>query len=155
MNYLSIEQSKVPEIVENLNKILANYQIHYQKLRAFHWNVNGKHFFELHMKFEELYKDAILKIDEVAERILTLQQQPVSTLKQYLEISTIKEVHDFSSELKMVEEVVNDFNLLLSMERACMKLTSNADDEGTTEMLSRFIAHKEKLSWMFFAWLKN
>lgn len=146
---------KTTEIVTSLNELLANYQIHYQKLRAFHWNIEGKNFFQLHLKFEELYTDAILKIDEIAERILTLEHHPVSTLKQYLDISTIKETEKFDSEEKMVEELRDDFTLLLKLERFCMKLATEVGDDGTAEMLSRFIAYKEKMNWMLRAWLKK
>ncbi len=71
---LEIEESKV--LVEKLNELLANYQIYYQNLRNFHWNVSGPNFFELHAKFEELYTAANLGVDETAERILTLGSRP-------------------------------------------------------------------------------
>jgi len=63
-------------VVEKLNQLLINYQVHYQNLRLFHWNVKGPFFFILHEKFEELYNEAALKIDEVAERVLALNGIP-------------------------------------------------------------------------------
>jgi len=71
---LKIKDSK--ELATKLNELLANYQIYYQNLRNFHWNVSGPNFFELHAKFEELYNAATLAIDETAERILTLGERP-------------------------------------------------------------------------------
>ena len=59
-------------IINKLNQLLSDYHIYYQNLRGFHWNIKGRDFFELHVKFEELYTDTAVKIDEVAERILTL-----------------------------------------------------------------------------------
>jgi starvation-inducible DNA-binding protein len=72
------------EIASELNVLLANYQIYYQNLRGFHWNIQGRDFFELHVKFEELYNDGAIKIDEVAERILTIEATPLHSFTDYL-----------------------------------------------------------------------
>ena len=84
------------EIAEKLNQLLANYEVYYQNLRGFHWNIKGNDFFVLHEKFEELYNEAQLAIDEVAERILTLGEQPLHTYSDFVETSTIKEYKNLS-----------------------------------------------------------
>ena len=81
---ISLEEKKVKPVVDHLNDLLANYHIHYQKLRGCHWNVKGSNFFTLHIKFEELYTAALTTIDELAERILTLGKPPYSTFKDYI-----------------------------------------------------------------------
>ncbi len=86
---LEIKESKT--LVKMLNELLANYQIYYQNLRNFHWNVSGPNFFELHAKFEELYTVANVNVDSVAERILTLGARPFSSYEEYIENSGIKE----------------------------------------------------------------
>ena len=86
MSYLNLDKKKTNGIVNELNILLADYHLYYQKLRNFHWNIVGKNFFDLHIKFEEMYEDAKLKIDEIAERILTLRYQPVSNFTEYLKI---------------------------------------------------------------------
>lgn len=155
MDFLDIDPAKVSKITKKLNELLSNYQIHTHKLKAFHWNIKGKYFFELHAKFEELYNDAIPKVDEIAERILILGHTPVSTLKQYMDVSTIKEIQKFDSKHKMVEEVVSDLNWLLVLEKSCLELAVQAKDQGTVEMLSRFISFQEKTSWKFLTWLHD
>ena len=89
MNYLNLDPKRTEATVEQLNVLLADYHIYYQKLRNFHWNVVGENFFDLHEKFEEMYNDTLIKIDEIAERILTLRYQPVSHLSEYLKIDNI------------------------------------------------------------------
>jgi starvation-inducible DNA-binding protein len=91
-----------------LNILLADYHLYYQKLRNFHWNVIGKNFFDLHEKFEELYDDAKLKVDEIAERILTLRFQPTSNLSDYLKASNIKESSSDLTDTKMIETLLKD-----------------------------------------------
>ena len=90
MNYLNIDNQKVLPVVSELNVLLADYHVHYQKLRNFHWNILGKNFFDLHNRFEEMYNDTRVKIDEVAERIVTLKYHPISKLSDYIEVSRIK-----------------------------------------------------------------
>ena len=90
---ISLTEKAVKPVVDHLNDLLANYHIHYQKLRGAHWNVKGNNFFTLHIKFEELYTQAQLTIDEIAERVLTLGKPPVSTFAEYIKISEIKEIN--------------------------------------------------------------
>ena len=155
MNYLQIEPSKTQVIAENLDVILASYQVYCQKTRAFHWNIQGKDFFELHMEFEELYKNITAKVDVIAERILTLGYFPSSSFKDYLKTSVIKETEPFISEREMIDELLSDMNHLLTMSKACIKIATENQDDGTVEILRSYIAYKEKVCWMFFTWLKT
>ena len=79
---LGFSHLETAEIVLNLNKLLANYHVHYQKLRNFHWNVEGPEFFELHQKFEEQYNEVKVNIDDIAERIRIFDKKPMSTLSE-------------------------------------------------------------------------
>jgi starvation-inducible DNA-binding protein len=155
MNKIGLKDREVVELVDHLNILLANYQIHYQKLRGCHWNVRGKQFFELHVKFEELYNNAQVTIDELAERILTLGKSPLSTYKDYIEASGIKEISTKGlSEEKMVDAILEDFKDLINIERDVIENASSADvsDEGTADMITGFMKFKEKSTWMFRAW---
>jgi starvation-inducible DNA-binding protein len=80
---LGLDAEKNTETVKKLNILLSNFQVYYQSLRGLHWNIKGKSFFELHVKFEEYYTDSQEKIDLIAERILTLQGVPLHTFSDY------------------------------------------------------------------------
>ena len=69
LNPIGLDTKQAEDLVNELNELLANYSVFYQNVRGFHWNIRGERFFELHVKFEELYNDLFLKIDEIAERI--------------------------------------------------------------------------------------
>lgn len=155
MDYINIKSSETKKIAENLNELLINYQVHSQKLKAFNWNIKGRHFFELNIKFDEIYLDNIQKIDEIAKRILILGYNPTCTLKECLEHSSIKEVDKFDSEQKIINELLLDINHLLKLEKKCVESAFEINDFGTAELLSRIISYQEKLSWMFFARLQN
>ncbi len=149
---LKIKDSKL--LVEKLNSLLANYEIYYQNLRNFHWNVTGPNFFELHAKFEELYNTANLGIDETAERILTLGARPYSSFEEYIRHAEIKEAKEVSDGKKMVEIIRDNLNTLLKLERSALEIADEHGDEGTVSLMSEYITAKEKTVWMLSAYLK-
>ncbi len=155
MNYLNIEEKKLLPVVLELNVLLADYNLYYQKLRGFHWNILGKNFFDLHVKFEELYNDAKVKIDEIAERILTLGHHPVSQCKEYIKLATVEEVSPLMKDFEMVEELLGDHKKILIQMRVILKHADEAGDEGTIDMIGAYIRELEKSSWMLNAWSKN
>lgn len=140
-------------ITEALNELLANYSVHYQKLRNYHWNVKGADFFDLHQQFEVLYREANEHIDEIAERTRIFGQAPVSTFKEFLALSEIKETKsDLDSDI-MVREILTDYTLLLHYMFAVVDIAVEQHDSGTEEMVKVFINHIEKHHWMFTAFL--
>lgn len=96
---IGLDNAQVKELIEKLNDLLANYQVFYQNVRGFHWNIRGQKFFELHVKFEELYNDMHTKIDEIAERILTLGGTPLHTFEDYTSISKVKVLKNASEDV--------------------------------------------------------
>lgn len=155
MSYLAIDTKEVKPVVEELNVLLADYNIYYQNLRGFHWNVLGKNFFDLHEKFEELYTDARIKIDEIAERILTLRHHPQSRFTEYFKLSKVKETSSLISDQKMVEHILTNHESILKQMNKVIKKADEAGDEGTIDMMGGYIASLEKVSWMLDAWTKD
>lgn len=154
-NLIGIETEKAAELADKLNLLLANYQLFYINARGFHWNIAGEKFFELHAKFEELYTDAVVKIDEIAERILTLGYTPFHTFSTYLKHATIGEASNVSDGRQAVEQVLQGFSTLIAAERELLELAGEADDEGTSALMSDYIREQEKLVWMYSAYLNN
>ena len=152
-NLVGIDKNKAAELSKSLNQLLADYELFYQNLRGFHWNIKGKEFFELHTKFEELYDDAFIKIDEIAERILTLEGEPLHTYTDYLKVSKIKEARNITNGVKGVEIIVNNFSTLIHTEREILDLASEANDEGTVSLMSDYITQTEKTLWMLNSYL--
>jgi starvation-inducible DNA-binding protein len=150
---LDVEKSKV--LAEKLNLLLANYSIFYQNTRGAHWNIKGEKFFELHLKFEELYTDLILKIDEVAERILTLGYAPAHCFSEYERLSEIKESQHVSDGVLSVKDILNSFRVVVSLQREILTLSADAGDEGTNALMSDYIRAQEKLVWMYSAFLNR
>ncbi len=149
---LGFTSLEMVEIVQPINILLANYHIHYQKMRSFHWNVKGRDFFELHDKFEDFYNDAKLNIDVLAERIRVFGQTPASTLSEYLDMAEIKEVGTELRSDQMVDETISDMQSLLSMMVDVTDAAINMGDVGTENMMNAMIQKMEKMHWMLTAW---
>lgn len=155
MSYLNMQNENILPVAKELNQLLADYHIYYQKLRNFHWNIVGKNFFELHNKFEEMYGDARVKVDEIAERILTLQYHPISRYSRYLKIAEISEESPFQTDTDMIYILLDDHKILLKQMSLVIKKAEEANDEGTIDLMGGYIASLEKTSWMLNAWAKS
>jgi len=155
LNKIGLDTNKSKELADLLNDLLANYSAFYQNTRGYHWNITGEKFFELHMKFEELYNDLFVKIDEVAERILTLGYNPAHKFTDYLKTSEIPESSEVSDGFKAVEQILGAFKVLLKKQRHLLNLSAEIDDEGTNALMSDYIREQEKLVWMYSAFLKK
>ena len=155
LNAIGLDKVKVAQLAEKLNLLLANYSVFYQNTRGFHWNIKGDKFFELHLKFEELYNDLFLKIDEVAERILTLGHAPDHVFSNYITIAQITESKEVSDGTQAVANILSSFGIIISIQREILVLAADASDEGTNALMSDYIRAQEKLVWMYSAYLNK
>ena len=153
-NAIGLDKAKSEKLAKKLNELLANYSVFYQNTRGYHWNIKGEKFFELHLKFEELYNDLLLKIDEVAERILTLGYSPEHNFTQYHKLSSIKESEKVTDGLKAVGQILDAFKTVITMQRELLNLSGDANDEGTNALMSDYIRAQEKSVWMYSAYIK-
>jgi starvation-inducible DNA-binding protein len=154
-NAIGLDEKSAKQLASKLNDLLANYSIFYQNVRGYHWNIKGEKFFELHVKFEELYNDLLLKIDEVAERILTLGFEPEHNYSAYEKKSSIKESKQVSDGIKAVKDILNSFKTIIPFQRELLQLSADANDEGTNALMSDYIRAQEKLVWMYSAFVSN
>lgn len=150
---IGLKQQKSKELATDLNELLANFQVYYQNLRSVHWNIKGPNFFALHEKFEELYTEAQVQIDDIAERILTLGETPLHTFQDYLENSKVHVAKDVHQDKECVKVVLDSIKQILTIERDILDKSGEMGDEGTNAMMSDFISGQEKTAWMLNSWL--
>ncbi|MFD2177500.1 Dps family protein [Veronia pacifica] len=153
-NLIGLDSEKTQELANQLNDLLAHFQVLYMNTRGYHWNIKGPQFFELHVKFEELYNDLLIKVDEIAERILTLGHTPTHSYSNYLGQSSIEEHQNVFSGRESVEGLVHGFSVLIAKERVILNSAGDAEDEGTAAQMSDYIREQEKLIWMLNAYLQ-
>lgn len=154
-NILGLPVEETGLIAAELNILLSNFQVYYQTLRGLHWNIRGKRFFDLHVKFEELYNDAQLKIDAIAERVLTLGATPLHTFEDYMANNRLQIGKNISKDVQAVQLVIDSLTDLLKIERVILDESGKIGDEGTNSMMSDFIKEQEKTIWMMKAWCEE
>ena len=152
MNAIGLNANKSKQLAEKLNDLLADYMVFYQNTRGLHWNIKGEKFFELHLKYEELYTNLLLKVDEIAERILTLGTTPLHTFDDYKSVAKIKIVKNVSDSKEGVKATLKAFETVIIKQRALLNLSADAGDEGTNALMSDYIREQEKLVWMYSAY---
>jgi len=154
-NRIGLDSDKVKELADKLNNLLANYSVFYQNTRGFHWNIKGDSFFVLHEKFEELYDDLKIKIDEVAERVLTLGYTPNHQYSKYVDMSDISESGKVTDGKEAVNHILEAFKVTIKIQREILKLSDDAGDEGTNALMSDYISEQEKLVWMYASYVNK
>ncbi len=141
------------KLVEVLNTQIANWSLLFTKLHNYHWYVKGQQFFTLHVKFEELYTEAALHVDNLAERLLALGGSPIATLQGILDTATIKDAAGHESAAEMVRTLVDDFGTMVHELKEGMGIANREDDETTGDMLLAIHYSLEKHVWMLKSFL--
>ncbi len=152
-NHIGLDKAKSKQLSKELNQLLSEYQMLYMNTRGFHWNIKGDSFFELHLKFEEIYTNLQIKIDEIAERVLTLGHTPMHSYSDYLETAKVKETTNQSNGKLALQEILNAFEIIIKLQRSILETAAEIGDEGTNALMSDYIREQEKLVWMFSSYL--
>ena len=152
LDFLHVNESAVANVVNSLGEMLADYQVFYQNLRGFHWNIKGHGFFVLHGKFEDMYNDVANKVDELAERMLMLGGQPDNRFSEYLKVAKLPEVANVSCADEALKNVLDTYGYFIGEERKLMALASETGDEVTAAMMSDYLREQEKMVWMLVAY---
>jgi len=146
---------KNPQLDKDIGTLLADYQVLYMKLRAYHWTVTGPLFFGLHAKFEELYDDAAEKVDALAERLAARGSRPPLTLKEQLGLARLQEDSGQPSANDMVRNIAADLGTLNASLRTLEQAAAKAGDAATENLAQGYADGQEKTIWMLRAFLSG
>ena len=137
------------EISKQLNNFLSDLNVFYRKLQNYHWNVKGKDFFVLHAKLEEYYNEINTQIDEIAEHILILGEQPLGTMQDYLENTQIEEAKNEKIQDKEIYgKVKGDLESLLKSVTNIKKVADEKNLYATSSLMDDYISDYGKKLWM-------
>lgn len=136
-------------IVKDLNTLLSNLNVFYRKLQNYHWNIIGKDFFVIHSKLEEYYDKINEQIDEIAEHILMINGEPLGTMKDYLQNTSIQEAKNEKVKDNVVfEEIIKDYGVLLQNVTDIKKKADEQADYLTSSLMDDYISDYSKILWM-------
>lgn len=147
------ETTQTTALYNALNVQIANWSLLYTKLHNFHWYVKGENFFTLHAKFEELYDQATVYMDDIAERLLAIGGQPVATLREQLELSTLLEATGTEQANQMVSSLIEDITTVSTELTETIVLAEQVSDQPTADLLIGIRGEIEKAAWMLNAYL--
>jgi len=138
-------------VAEQLKTLLADTYTLYMQTHNFHWNVTGPMFQQLHVLFEQQYNELALAVDEIAERIRTLDVAAPGTYKAFAELSSIEEVDGVPSAERMIELLLMGNEQVVKTCRRAMISAQEADDESSLALISDRMRVHEKTAWMLRA----
>lgn len=145
---IGIPEADRLKIAEALKQLLADTYTLYLQTHNFHWNVTGAQFRELHLMFEEHYNALAIAVDDIAERIRSLDVFAPGTYKEFAQLSSIKEVEGIPASGEMVNILTDGHEKIIQSCRNVLKVSQPADDESTTSLASDRMRYHEKTAWM-------
>ena len=148
---MGLSQEQRETMADAVAAVLADTYALYFKTHAYHWNVTGPQFRELHLMFEEQYTELSVAVDDIAERIRTLDVPAPGTYKEFVALSSIKEVDGVPEGRKMVDILTQGHEMVVKTCRDVLKLAQDGDDESTSALVSDRMRLHEKTAWMLRA----
>ncbi|EAQ98415.1 Dps family protein [Congregibacter litoralis] len=148
---IGINEADRLSIADGLKVLLADSYTLYLQTHNFHWNVTGPQFRELHLMFEEHYNELALAVDEIAERIRTLDVVAPGTYKAFAELSNIKEVDGVPPASEMIRILTQGHEQIVKTCREVLVKAQSADDESSAALVSDRMRVHEKTAWMLRA----
>lgn len=151
---IGIKEKDTAAVAQVLNRLLADENVLYIKIRNAHWNVEGPDFHAQHLFFEGLYDELAELIDEVAERVRAIGHYAVGSMKEFLELTQLTEMKYKKNDSQgYIKELLSDFESLIISLREDIKLAENHEDAGTEDFLVGILEKHEKTAWMLRAHL--
>ena len=145
---IGIAENDRRKVAEGLSRLLADSYTLYLTSHNYHWNVTGPWFYELHQKFEDLYKALALEVDEIAERIRSLGYVVPASFADYQRLTSIKQDEMARDAAKMVESLVSGHEAVIRSARSVVEASEAAGDVATANLVTDQIQAREKSAWM-------
>ncbi len=138
-------------VVKGLQKQVANAFILYLNYKHYHWQTFGPLFRDLHRLFDEFAEEVYETIDELAERVRMIGQNPVSRIEEFQKTASIKSAGQSTDMREMIREANQNSLQIIKEIREAIKTADDNDDPGTADVLTRFVQIHEKQEW----WLRD
>ena len=143
------------EVVDALERLLADSYTLYLKTHSYHWNVTGPMFTTLHTLFETQYTELALAVDEIAERIRALGAPAPGSYSQFTERATVKEDTGVPAATDMIRNLVADAETVTESARKVVRAGEAVQDDASVDLGVRRIDVHEKTAWMLRSHLEG
>lgn len=143
------------KVADLLNVLLADEYLLYTKTRHAHWNVTGPNFMALHTFFQSQYELLDKLVDELAERVRSIGHPALGKMKDFLDVTRLKEDTKSMSETEVLKALVADHeNIIINIRKEINIVNDNYKDAGTADFITGLMEQHEKMAWMLRAHLK-
>lgn len=143
------------QLIEQMNKVLAETFAFYLKLQFFHWNVEGKDFYADHTFLGDLYGEVYGAVDPIAEHIRTLDGYAAGSLTRFAQLSGIKDQIQVVQGLEIFQILNSDNEKLLASLNDAQRMAEKFNKIGLANYLQDRIDVHNKHGWMLRATAKR
>jgi len=148
---LTRENTPNSPIVHELRRQVANAFVLYANYKHYHWQTFGPLFRDMHKLFDELAGDVLGSIDELAERVRMIGQNPPARLVELSDLATVTAAAPHSTMREMIEEADRNALTVIREMRTAAHDAEEHNDPGTVDIFSRVVQIHEKHEW----WLRD
>jgi starvation-inducible DNA-binding protein len=152
--HIGISAEDRASVAAALSRVMADTYSLYLQTHNFHWNVEGPMFNTLHLMFETQYNELWTAVDAIAERIRSLGFPAPGTYSELSRLSSIEEVAGVPQAMDMVSYLVKGHEAVTRTARTAFKITDQAGDESSADLLTQRLQIHEKTAWMLRSMLK-
>ena len=148
-----ISRENVPDstLVQSLQRQVANAFILYGNYKHYHWQTFGPLFRDLHLLFDEFAKEVLDTVDEFAERVRMIGQNPISAPLEVVNAAGVKVAERDTIMRAMIEEADRNLLVVIQEMREGARLADEANDPGSNDLFARTVQIHEKHEW----WLRD
>lgn len=154
---IGITEANRKAVAKILNALLADEYTLYTKTLNFHWNVVGPWFGPLHALFKDQYEALFTIVDDIAERVRSLQGTSAGSMAEFIKLARLKEMPgEIIEDRTMLKALLEDHEAIIRTMRndleACIE---KYEDAGTNNFLTDIMEKHEKIAWMLRAHLRT
>src|SRR5215207_11364170 len=139
------------EIVQHLQRQVANAFVLYSNYKHYHWQTFGPLFRDLHLLFDEFATAVLASVDDFAERLRMIGQDPLFSPRDMESTASVRVSADVQTMRQMIEEADQNLLTVIIEMRNAAKLADEHNDPGTVDLFSKHVQMHEKHEW----WLRD
>ena len=152
---IGISEKNRAAVALELNKLLADEHVLYNKTRNYHWSIEGPSFMEFHKLYEAQYTDLAEVIDQIAERIRTIGHFAEGRLKEILKLASLDEPEAPVEQSAQIANLEGDHEILIMRLRKLIKqFDEDFKDIGSSDFITGLLKQHEKMAWMLRSYLR-
>lgn len=138
-----------------MKTLLASDFSYYLKAHMFHWNVEGKDFYQYHKFLQKVYEDAYEAVDKIAEFIRTLDEYAPGSLTRYNELTRIQDQTKIPRAELMLKELLHDSEIMIELLNECFAAATQENKQDIANFIAERLAATNKYIWMISSFLKE